>query len=185
MTLDQLFLLAGEARRRIGHTEYVVVGSLSVLGLAAHTTVPDEMAMSNDVDCYSKSDPERVLALTQELGEESDFYRQQGFYLDPVSPRLLTLPDGWAGRMHQVQRDGLRLWFLEPNDAAISKYARSEPRDLRWIRAGIAAGIVSLPAVRARLGGTLFLDEEEERRVRAQVDADSTWFEARRLRSRR
>ncbi|MCM2253797.1 MAG: hypothetical protein NDJ19_15660, partial [Ramlibacter sp.] len=40
--------------------------------------------------------------------------------------------------------------------------ARGEPRDLRWVRAGLKAGIVSLPAVRLRMGSTAFLDSEEQ-----------------------
>lgn len=79
--------------------------------------------------------------------------------------------------MNKVERDGLRIWFLDPDDAAVSKYARSEPRDLKWIRAGAVSGLISLPAVKSRLKCTMFLDADEEKRVRLQVDADSAWFE--------
>ena len=62
-----------------------------------------------------------------------------------------------------VRRDNLVAAFLDPNDAAVSKLARGEPRDLRWVRAGLKAGIVSLPAVRLRMRSTLFLDDGEEK----------------------
>lgn len=78
--------------------------------------------------------------------------------------------------MNRVERDGLVIWFIDPDDAAISKYARGEPRDERWIRAGLVAGLVSLPRVRSRLKDTSFLNEDELTRVRVAVDADTEWF---------
>lgn len=177
MTLEDLFVLLDEAHRLTGHAEYVVAGSLSILGISEHTPVPEDMALSNDVDAYTKADPGRAADLAGPLGDRSAFYNQHHFYFDPITPQLLTLPEGWESRMQTVSRGSLKAWFLEPNDAAISKYARSEPRDLRWIRAGIGAGIVSLPAIRSRLMDTPFLDTHEEARVRAQIDADAQWFQ--------
>ena len=80
--------------------------------------------------------------------------------------------------MLHIERDGLHIWFIDPNDAAVSKYARSEPRDLRWVRAGLVSGLISLPTVRSRLRSTTFLDTEEAQRVHRQVQEDSEWFEA-------
>src|SRR5688572_11743883 len=48
----------------------------------------------------------------------------------------------------------MRVWFLDANDAAVSKYARGEPRDQRWIRSGVLNGLISLPVVTARLRTT-------------------------------
>lgn len=80
--------------------------------------------------------------------------------------------------MLRVDRDGLHIWFIDPDDAAVSKYARSDPRDLRWVRAGLLSGLISLPTVKSRLRSTTFLDAEEGQRVRRQVQEDSEWFEA-------
>lgn len=52
--------------------------------------------------------------------------------------------------------------FLEPNDAAISKLARGEPRDLRWVRAGLKASLISLPVLRLRARTTTFIDLAEQ-----------------------
>jgi len=76
-----------------------------------------------------------------------------------------------------IEQNGLRIWFLDPDDAAISKYARSDPNDLRWIRAGILSGYLSLPKVKASLASTTFLDAEEEATVRNQVATALVWFE--------
>jgi len=136
------------------------------------------MSMSIDIDCYTRSDPGRVFDLQAALGEGSGFHLTHGFFLDPVSPGLPTLPPGWEQRKSVLERDGLRLWFLDPDDTAISKYTRSQANDLRWIRAGLLSGLVSLPRVMARLPSTSFLDEQEQLRVRHQVAVDKAWFDA-------
>jgi hypothetical protein len=68
--------------------------------------------------------------------------------------------------MIRIDRDGITAWFLEPHDAAVSKLARREPRDLRWVGAGVRSGLISLPIVRARMRSTQFLDDDEKHRAR-------------------
>jgi hypothetical protein len=177
MTLDHLFAAFAKARDLTGHTDYVVIGSLAVLGLHDEVAIPDEMSMSNDIDTYTKADPARIFDVVAALGAESTFHAAHGYFVDPVSPNLPSLPDGWEARMNTIERDGLRVWFLDANDAAVSKYARGEPRDQRWIRSGVLNGLVSLPVVTARLRTTTFLDADEERRARSGVEADRIWFE--------
>lgn len=177
MRLASLFEMLQQAHALSGHRDFVVIGSLSILGLEDHFDIPDDMTMSNDVDCYTRDDPERIFELVGALGENSPYHLSSGFYLDAVSPALPSLPDGWAARLLLAERAPLRAWFLEPNDAALSKYARGEARDRRWIRAGIRAGVISLAVVRARFGSTGFYDAEEMQRARRLIDDDDAWFE--------
>ena len=86
-----------------GHGEYVVVGSLSVLGLAEVAAIPADMTVSIDADCYTQSDPARIFDLQAALGEGSPYHRAHGIYLDPVSPKLPTLPDGWEHRLIRLK----------------------------------------------------------------------------------
>lgn len=177
MKRDHLFKLFYEAHRITGHKDYVVVGSLSILGTEDEDGLPAEMSMSNDIDSYTKADPGRINDVSAALGEGSEFHKENGYYLDPVSPNLPTLPDGWQNRMTSMSRGNVNLWFLDPDDAAMSKYARSQPNDLRWIRAGILCGLISLPKIKHRLASTTFLNRDEESRVRTQVDSTLAWFE--------
>ena len=163
MNSDALFVLLAEARRLCGHTDYVVIGSLSVLGMSEVTAIPANMTMSIDVDCYTLSDPGRALDLQAELGEGSAFHLAHGIYLDPVNPHLPTLPDQWQSRLIKITRNGVVAHFLEPHDAAVSKLARGEERDLRWVKAGAKGNILSLPTVALRMKSTTFLDEVEQR----------------------
>jgi hypothetical protein len=172
---EDLGRLFAKARDLCGESDYVVLGSLAVLGWAGE--VPPRMVASLDVDAYCRSDPERVFALAAALGQGSPFERQHGYYLDPISPRVATLPEGWEQRLTRIElAPGLAAWFLEPNDAAVSKYARMEPRDREWIRPGLSGGVLSTAILAARFEATLFLDAAESRRARTAFDEDRRWL---------
>jgi hypothetical protein len=171
MNVSALFELLAAARAECGHADYVVVGSVSVLGMSDVSAIPAGMTVSIDADCYTMADPPRVFDLQAKLGEGSDYHRLHGIYLDPVSPKLPTLPDGWQQRLIRMARSGVTAHFLEPNDAAVSKLARAEPRDLRWVGAGIAAGLVSLPMLKLRMRSTDFLDAHEQAAALGALDA--------------
>lgn len=166
MDLSHLQALFSEAKRLTNHSEYVVIGSLSILGIVQGDDVPAQMLMSIDVDCYTKADPGRIYELGEALGAGSAFEAANGYYLDPVSPDLPVLPDHWEPRLVRVGLEGgIVVFFLEPNDAAVSKYARGDPRDRAWIRAGLEAGILSVPVIESRFRQTPFLDAAERDRA--------------------
>lgn len=170
--LDLLFAALVHARKLIGHSEYVIAGSLSALAIEASGPLPPEMAMSNDFDTYTRADPPRIHDVAEALGKDSVFFEENDMYIDPISPKLLTLPEGWEDRMTLIERDGIKAFFLEPNDAAISKYTRGAPNDERWIQAGIKAGLIDLEVVASRLKHTPFLDALEASQTRARVTRD-------------
>ena len=162
MNIDTLMHLLSAAQALCGHRDYVVIGSLSILGMAQVEAIPVDMTLSIDADCYTLADPPRVFDLSAQLGESSPYHHAHGVYLNPVSPRLPTLPQGWEQRLILLRAPPVVAHCLEPNDAAISKLARSEPRDLRWVRAGLHAGLISLPVLRLRARDTAFLDDAEQ-----------------------
>lgn len=170
MNLNALFALLAEAKKLCGHKDYVVIGSLSVLGMSEVAAIPADMTLSIDADCYTQADPGRALDLQAALGEGSPWHVAHGIYLDPVNPHLPTLPDQWQGRLIPLARGGVVAHFLEPHDAAVSKLARGEPRDLRWVLAGARANILALPTVALRMQTTPFLDDAEQRAAQALLD---------------
>lgn len=167
MDLSHLQALFIEAKRLTGHTEFVVVGSLSILGVVQRASeIPERMLMSIDVDCYTKEEPGRIFELKEKLGEGSRFEEENGYYLDPVAPQLPTLPAQWSYRLVTVELEGqITVYFLDPNDAAVSKYARCDVRDREWIKAGLDAGLLSAPIIESRFRETGFLDETERERA--------------------
>jgi hypothetical protein len=178
MNREDLRRLFARARDLCGHTDYVVLGSLAVLG---HTgSVPPRMIASLDVDAFTRRDPGRIFDLTAELGQGSPFEAEHGYYLDPISPQVATLPDRWESRLIRIDLQAdLVCWFLEPNDAAVAKYARMEPRDREWIRPGLQAGILSLESLEDRFENTSFLDTAETERARQALEEDRRWLEGR------
>ena len=166
MDLSDLERLFDQARKLTGHTEYVVVGSLSILGAVRPKDVPARMLASIDVDCYTRTDPARIFEVSDALGEGSAFEARHGYYLDPVSPHVPTLPEHWDRRLLRISmKHGIVAYFLDPDDAAVSKYARCEPRDREWIRAGLLAGLLSIANIERGLRDTVFLDAEERDRA--------------------
>jgi len=126
---------------------------------------PPDMVMSRDVDLYPKFDPDRGFQeIAQHLCQESDFFREHGIYADAISPRLLSLPQGWENRLIQIPlKGGVVAWFIEPNDAAIGKLMRGEEHDLRWVKSGMSEGILQLDTIEERLRQTSnALDEDFE-----------------------
>jgi hypothetical protein len=169
MNLEALMRLLVAAQALCGHRDYVVIGSLSVLGMAQVEAVPLDMTMSIDADCYTLADPPRVFDLSAQLGEGSPYHQKNGVYLDPVSPHLPTLPQGWAQRLILIDHPPVIAHCLEANDAAISKLARGEPRDLRWVRAGLRASLISMPMLRLRVRQTTFLDAAEQQATECRL----------------
>jgi hypothetical protein len=162
MELTDLEELFEEARRITGHTEFVVVGSLSILGVVKGRDAPARMPLSIDVDCFTPQGLGRIYQAQAALGEGSPFEAGHGFYLDPISPAVLTLPGQWEYRLIRVPlQQAIVVSFLDPNDAAVSKYARSEPRDREWIQAGLQAGLLSAPIIESRFRQTDFFDAVE------------------------
>jgi hypothetical protein len=162
---------------------FVVMGSLSVLGLVSSRAIPDGMLVSNELDGYPEDDPEKRLEIARKFGQGTAFEAEHGYYFDPISPSLPTLPDGWRDRLIEVRlSSGVQVKFLEPNDAAVSKYARGEPKDRAWIREGLAASILSGATIEHRFRTTPFLDRAEHDRAKAALEEDLAWHLGRRSR---
>ena len=175
MRREDIRRLFARARDLCGETDFVVFGSLAVLGQSGQ--VPPRMAASLDVDAFSKRDPDRLFELASALGQCSPFEAEHGYYLDPISPRVATLPSAWEERLLRIQLEpNLVAWFLETNDAAVSKYARMEPRDREWIRPGLRSGILSWPIIAARFAVTAFLEAAEATRAREALEQDGQWL---------
>ncbi|MDR2614612.1 MAG: hypothetical protein LBC91_04740 [Candidatus Accumulibacter sp.] len=154
-----------EAARAISnHHEFVVAGSLSVLGLI--DTPPEAMSMSIDIDFFPLRDPGRAGDIASVLGEDSDFHLRHGYYLDAISPDLPVLPNGWCDRLIPVQLGLTTAFFLEVHDTAVSKYARGNPNDYRWLEAGYEARILMLDVVESRVRfGTTYFDDNDRRKT--------------------
>ncbi len=181
MNFDQVQKLLADIRDAQGIDKFVVVGSLSVLGLVSSREIPDAMLVSNELDGYPEDDPGRRQQIAQQFGQGTRFESEHGYYFDPVAPTLPTLPDGWKDRLIETRLpSGVQVKFLDPNDAAVSKYARGMPKDREWIREGLAASILSGATIEHRFRSTEFLDQAEHERAKTALAEDLDWFRRRR-----
>lgn len=177
MNFAQVQKLLADIHAAHGIDRFVVVGSLSVLGLLSSREIPPLMLVSNELDGYPEDDPDRRQEIAKRFGQGTDFERENGYYFDPVSPTLPTLPDGWKERLIEVRLpSGVRVKFLDPDDAAVSKYARNAPKDREWIRHGLAASILSAATIEHRFRTTSFLDQAEHDRAKAALVEDREWL---------
>ena len=178
MNFDQVRLLLDEIRAAHGVDRFVVFGSLSVLGLMPSREIPEGMLVSNELDAFPEDDPDRRQEIARHFGQGTRFERENGFYFDPISPALPTLPDGWRERLIEVRLpSGVRVKFLDPDDAAVSKYARGAAKDREWLRQGLAASILSAATIEHRFRTTAFLDQAEHDRAKAALAEDRKWLE--------
>jgi hypothetical protein len=146
------------------HHEFVIAGSLSVLGLLK--TPPKNMSYSIDIDFYPLRDPGRASDIAAVLGENSDFHERNGYYLDAVSPDLPVLPDGWQDRLVKVEMGQATAYFLDVHDTAVSKYARGAKNDYRWIEAGYEAKILDIDTIETRVRfSTTYFDGNDKRKT--------------------
>ncbi len=171
MTLKDIETVLVEAARLSNHRNFVVAGSLSVIGAVMRP--PEDMLMSRDVDIYTKLDPGRVFVeIAEHIAEGSPFHVKHGFYANQISPIILSLPDGWEARLIPVTlAQGVVANFIDPNDMAVAKLARSESNDIHWVTSGVKAGIVKLETVDERLKKTYDILKADVKKARASIRA--------------
>jgi hypothetical protein len=161
--------LLQEAARLSNHRNFVIVGSLSVLGTAFRP--PERMVMSTDVDLFTKSDPGRVFQeISASLSDGSAWAREHVVHADPVSPAIVSAPEGWEARLIPLpMSNGITGWFMDANDAACAKLVRCSENDIRWVTAGIEDGVLSLAIILDRLPSCLNASLDEIRRAEAKA----------------
>ncbi len=119
MKIDKIEKLLLEVKKLTNHINYVIIGSLSVIGQAEDP--PDDMLVSIDVDLYTKDDHGRIFEINQYLGQGSSFEDENGYYADPVSPNIASFPENWESRLVLVKLNGVNAYFVDINDSAVAK----------------------------------------------------------------
>ena len=168
MKRSDLEHLLRACRTVTGETEFVVIGSQSILGRYPDAT--RELRQSMEVDIYPRYRPDLSSLIEGNLGRYSPFDETFGYYADGVSPDTATLPDGWEQRLISVTNEntgGAVGWCLEPHDLAFSKLAARREKDLSFVSILLRFKLarpsrlekliesVADPALRERLGEAL------------------------------
>lgn len=107
LSLSDLTLALARCADAIGDYEFIVVGSLAILG--ALPDAPPQMRVSHDIDLYSKSGAsvEKNRAIYARFGPDTEFAIEHDFYIEPVGE--------WTTRL---RRDGKRISSISLNLSA-------------------------------------------------------------------
>lgn len=153
-------------------TDVFVFGSGGVSAL--YESLSGELRRSIDVDFSPIGKP--VLYFDSKLvdqygGPESDFFAENGFYIDYVIPDLLRCtPPGWQQRVTIIElAPGLRGHFLDPHDIAYNKLWVGRVKDITWVRGVMEAGVIRLERLVEQHAGNP-IPEEERAKVGRSLD---------------
>lgn len=164
MTFDQLEHVLRAAGAITGETEMVVIGSQAVL--AVFPEAPGILAASMEADLYPPAAPEKADLIDGTIGEGSPFHETFGYYAHGVGPETARLPAEWRSRCRVVETaatGGVRALCPAPADLAASKLIAGRPKDVAFVSAMIAAGLVRPEAVDTVCGELKPADAEAAR----------------------
>jgi hypothetical protein len=143
MTRTQLEHLIRASGAIVEETEFVVIGSQSILGVIPDP--PSSLTMSMEADIYPAGNAGKADEIDGAIGEGSAFHDQFGYYAQGVGPETAILPSSWRSRLHAIQNantNDVRALCLDPHDLALSKYAAGRDKDAEFNRELIAHGFV-------------------------------------------
>lgn len=166
--VDHVLRAAG---RITGEKQFVIIGSQSLHG--KYADLADDIVRSAEVDLVASKNPDKTEFLN-EIGVDSPFHLQFGYYADPVDMTAATLPRGWKGRLVNLppgDTDGVKGLCLDPHDLAIAKYVAHRDKDITFTRELARRGLVDRERLLALLEQTSVTAGVRER-IRADIAAD-------------
>jgi hypothetical protein len=148
------------AARVARESEFTLIGSQAVHAYCLRP--PAEVLLSQECDLYPRIHPQAAHVLVIELGPDSTFARQHGFYVDVVTPNLVTLPEGWETRLKQFHAGRVTAFCLEVHDLLASKLAAGRLKDLEFVGALLKLRIGKTALLRRRIA-RFFLASDRQR----------------------
>lgn len=151
-----------------GEKEIVVIGSQAILGSFANP--PPAMLFSAEADVYPLNDPAKAEEIDASLGDGSYFHGTFGYYAHGVGPETAVAPSGWQERLVRTQiplrvgqKEGAVALCLEPHDLVLAKCVAGRDRDWEFARNAIAADLVQVDELLARIPDLPRSPEDQER----------------------
>ncbi len=156
MRRDQLEHAIRTACQIVGATEVIVVGSQAILGTYQEEDLPAEATMSMEIDILPIADTDDETIRLGDLiegvaGEFSQFESTHGFSIDGVDLATSALPEGWHGRLVNVQSANTAAssgepefigWCLERHDLCVAKLCAFREKDRNFVAALLRARLV-------------------------------------------
>lgn len=130
----------------------VIVGSQATHALS---TDPPEIALES-IECdfilFGGKAEERE-RINSELGVFSPFQREHGYYADALGLATVVLPSGWQDRLQPLHdsEGNIVAHCLEIHDLAVSKVIAGREKDLEFLEAALASGLIRIDELLRRL----------------------------------
>ena len=143
--------------------EIAVVGSMAVYGCLDDSTF-EFLFGTDDVDLFpfgTDITHEKYIDAHAELGDDSEFHQDHGFYVDTVRRHVPRLPAGWEQRAVRRPAGSATIGdrevivtavFPEIHDLTASKVALSRPNDIRFLEELAKKGLIQRDKLLAALG---------------------------------
>jgi hypothetical protein len=135
------------------------------------------MAISREADLYAADvtdeEAERISDILENIGQLSPFDDAYGYYVDGVGPHTAVLPIDWRGRSKlyvSPAANGVEAIVPHPDDIALSKLCAGRAKDLDWIGAAHASGLIELVAVAARVEKLPDRTPQERQRIHDLIE---------------
>lgn len=155
MTREQLEHIIRAAASISEDDDIVVFGSQAILG--QFSDPPPALTVSMEADVFPRNKPDRSDLIDGSIGEGSPFHATFGYYAQGIDIGTATLPAGWQERLVPIRNANTRGhvgWCLEIHDLLISKCVAGRPKDLRFLRAALEAGLATETVLLQRLEQT-------------------------------
>lgn len=152
MKFEQLCHLVRAATAISEETEFVIIGSQSILG--SWPDAPTELLVSEEIDAWPLHRPDLADLLDGSIGELSPFHETFGYYLQGVGPETAVLAPGWQERLVKVTHPSMgggTAFCLDPVDLLAAKCAAGREKDLAFVQVALRSGRVEATAVESRI----------------------------------
>ena len=145
LTRNDLILALDKCAALTGDREFVVVGSVSILG--STPSAPLHLTISADIDLFPLigESGEKNELIDQHFGQGSPFELENSFYIEGVgSWTMMTTPLGWEKRMTPIiSQSGVTGWCLDPLDLAFNKLEAGREKDIQYVSEMLRSQILS------------------------------------------
>lgn len=110
-----------------------------------------------------------IKLIDQQGGPDSDFFAENGYYLDYVAPELLRCtPLGWENRVTIIElAPGLKGHILDPHDVVYNKLWAGRPKDIAWVHGLLNAGVITLERLEELHAANPIAEIEQEKVMRS------------------
>ncbi|MBP6405901.1 MAG: hypothetical protein LCH79_14900 [Proteobacteria bacterium] len=149
MTLDQLLHVLRAASTISGEKSFVLVGSQAVL--LALDRPEGRLTLSDEIDLYPATAPEKADLIDGTIGALSQFHDEFGYHADGVGPETAVMPADWMSRASLHYFGDITAICPELHDLSVSKCVAMREKDAEFVGELLRNGHVKIDVLIDRI----------------------------------